>query len=96
MASIPKESHKNRSQPVAALVLESDAQDQTFSKLIACAGVVMAKKRNLKREKAERNREYARQFQKRSSRNRRQRSFNSDDENTNNSNNSNNAGATDD
>ncbi len=37
----------------------------------------MAKKRNLKREKAERNREYARQFQRNRSRNqRRQRSAN--------------------
>ncbi len=33
----------------------------------------MAKKRNLKREKAERNREYARQFQKSRSRNQRRR-----------------------
>jgi hypothetical protein len=66
----------------------------TPTQFIACVGVEMAKKRNLKREKAERNREYARQFQRSRSRNRRQRSFNSDDENTN-SNNTN-TGATDD
>ncbi|MDX2271919.1 MAG: hypothetical protein NW237_08200 [Cyanobacteriota bacterium] len=43
----------------------------------------MAKKRNLKREKAQRNREYARQFQKSRARNnpRNRRNFN-DDENT--------------
>ncbi|GAB4211758.1 MAG: hypothetical protein OHK0012_04840 [Synechococcales cyanobacterium] len=43
----------------------------------------MAKKRNLKKEKAERNREYARQFQKSRTRNTYRRSFNTsaDDEN---------------
>jgi hypothetical protein len=42
----------------------------------------MAKKRNLKKEKAERNREYARQFQKSRSRNaQRHRRNSSDDDN---------------
>lgn len=45
----------------------------------------MAKKRNLKREKAERNREYARQFQKNRTRNNQRYSRNFGDEDGTNS-----------